>query len=685
MSKLGWITPTYLLTPMLLLLTGCQFGAVDSPADSAPAQLSGIEISELDDSVRPQDDFFRYVNGIWLDRTEIPGDRASYGTFSLLADQSEAQQLEILQELVDNTDTGTVAGKLGTIFRTYMDVDTIERQGLAVLTPELEAIDGISNVDELAAMFGYFWRSGVQAPFVLDVQPDFENSQRYLVDMWQGGLGLPNRDYYLHDTQKYIEIRDQYVDHIAEILNLVPMNDAADRAAAVYDLEHRMALAHWPLEDAQDPTKIMNKLTRTELDELSDTFPWVALFSSLQVSDVPHVVLDEPDYFDHLGNLMRDVPLTVWQDYLKLKLIKESAPVLPTRIYEMHFAFSAGVLAGLTEPTPILKRAARTVKNAMGEGLGEVYINRYFDPAVKVRMTVMVDNVRVAMNEKIGEIDWMSEATKVEAKDKLHKVTALIAYPDKWRDYSDLEIKSDDALGNRRRANQFAYALEVERLAAPVDRGEWGMSPQTVNAYYSALENKIVFPAAILQPPFFDLMADDAINYGGIGGTIGHEISHGFDDGGREFDGDGNLRKWWTEQDDELFKEKAAALVEQFDAFEPLPDLHVNGKATLGENIGDLSGLAIAYRAYQQSLGGEVAPVIDGLSGDQRFFIGYAISHRSKMRDEFLRLIVLSDSHSPDEYRVNGVLSNFEPFYRAFKLVEGDALYLAPEKRVTIW
>ncbi len=674
---------TFLLLFTSVLLASCQH----MPGTPAAGETlkSGIDQTEFDQSIRPQDDFFRYVNGGWLSRTEIPADRPSYSTFAVLADLSESQQIEILSQLQNNRDVGTIEGKVGTLFSSYMDEARIEELGLTTLEPELAEIAATKSPSQLAALFGEFWKRGIQVPFVLDVQPDFQNSRYNLVDMWQGGLGMPNRDYYLEDTEKYQKIREQFRAHIAEILALVVEGDTGARAEAVYDLEARIAELHWPLEDASDPTKIMNKLTRAELVDLSDKFAWDALLSALDVADVPHVVLDEPDFFANLATVMEEFPISVWQDYLRLKLVKGYATVLPAHVYDMHFAFSAGVLAGLKEPATRLKRGARTVNRLMGEGLGQAYVQRYFEPAAKRRMTELVDNLLAAMDERIGELDWMSEVTQSGARAKLLGFTALIGYPDDWQDYSELQIIAGDALGNQRRAKQFDHTLEVERLSKPVDKGEWSISPQTVNAYYSALENKIVFPAAILRPPFFDLEADDAINYGAIGAVIGHEISHGFDDGGREFDGDGNMRKWWTEEDDARFQERADMLIDQFSAFEPLPDLHVNGKATLGENIGDLSGLAIAYRAYQRSLGGKPAPVIDGFTGDQRFFMGYAIAFRGKMRDEFLRMIVLSDSHSPNVYRVNGVLPNFEPFYTTFDVKPGDQMYLSPEQRVSIW
>lgn len=671
------------ILPLWVFLAACQNLA---PAVVDPELLSsGIDRENFEESIRPQDDFFHHVNGGWLARTEIPADRPSYSTSAVLRDLSEAQQIEILTELENNRAVDTVAGQVGTLFATFMDENAIEALGVQPLAGELAEIDAVTTPTELAAMFGQFWKRGIQVPFVLDVQPDFQDSRYNLVDMWQGGLGLPNRDYYLEDTEKYQEIRDLFRTHIAEILSFVESGDTNERAVAVYALEARMAQFHWPLEDASDPTKIMNKLTRAELRELSSKLAWDALLNALDVGHVPHVVLDEPDFFANLAILMEEVPIAVWRDYLRYKLVKGYATVLSDEIYQNHFAFSAGVLAGLEQPASRINRGARTVNRHMGEGLGQAFVERYFDAAAKERMKVLVNNLRAAMEEKIGELDWMSEATKKEARTKLHSFTALIGYPDQWQDYSSLSIVAGDAVGNQRRAREFDHALEVDRLSRPVDKGEWAMSPQTVNAYYSALENKIVFPAAILRPPFFNMIADDAINYGAIGSVIGHEISHGFDDGGREFDGDGNMRKWWTEEDDAKFKQRTDALIAQFDAFEPLPGLHVNGKATLGENIGDLSGLSIAYRAYQHSLGGKPAPVIDGLTGEQRFFIGYANSAKGKMRDEFLRMIVLSDPHAPNVYRVNGVLPNFEPFYKAFGVQPGDGMYLPPEQRVSIW
>jgi putative endopeptidase len=658
-------------------------GGCGGARQSAPLQ-SGVVPANMDTTVRPQDDFYRYANGGWIDHTDIPPDLPTIGSFVELFIKSENQRHEILEELASKTDVSETEKKLADFYASFMDSARIESAGAAPLEDELARIAAIQSKGDLLALFGRNWRLGVQSPLNVGVDGDFEDSRQELLYIGQSGIGLPNRDYFLKDDPRLLEVRRQYEAHIARMFELAGIGGGKDRAHRIIALETSIARAQWPLQDAQDVTKTHNKYAVADLSKLGAGLEWGRLFEGAGIKDLDHVNVSEPTYCGGLAKLVRDTDLGTWKDYASFKLINASAPLLSTPFVDAAFEFNR-VVAGVRSQPERWKRGTRLVEGGMGMALGKIYVDRYFPPTSKARMDQLVANVLEAMKENIDELEWMGPETRAKAQAKLASFTPQIGYPKEWRDYGALEIKRDDVLGNARRANEFEFNRNLNKLGKPVDRDEWGMTPQTINAYYDPPLNKIVFPAAILQPPFFDPSVDDAFNYGAIGAVIGHEISHGFDDDGRKYDGDGNLKDWWTPEDDAAFNKRADMLVEQFDQFTPQEGLHVNGRLTLGENIGDLSGMTIAYRAYKKSLGGKEAPVLGGLTGDQRFFMGWATIWRSKMTDQLMRLVVLSNEHAPSMYRVNGTVSNMPEFYQAFNVKPGDRLYRAPEDRVKLW
>ena len=648
--------------------------------------VPGIDRKGFDSSVRPQDDFFLYVNGGWIKSTEIPPDRSSYGSFTQLVEASEAGQRELLEGFAGRTDVaaGSLERKLGDYYAAFMDEARIESLGPSPLRDRLAAIQAVQDKAGLVRTMAELWRLGVTVPVNAYVDADHADATRYLVYVGQSGLTLPDRDYYLLPGEKFEALRKELPSYVEALLGLAGLPPAAGRGQRVLELETRLATHQWPLADSQDISKIANKYKTTVLSTVSQRLPWTAFIESAGFKDLAALNLDEPSYLTAFGVALDELPLDTWKDYLAFRVVDDAAPRLSNAFVQTAFEYKRQISGQRALPER-WKRAVRSTNDAMGEGLGRFYVERHFPPESKQRMERMVANVLEAMREGIDRLDWMSDATKVAAHVKLAKFKPYIGHPEKWRDYSSLSVRPDDPLGNYWRANAFEQERQIAKLGKPVDRDEWTMTPQTVNAYYSPPRNKIVFPAAILQPPFFDPAADDAVNYGAIGAVIGHEISHGFDDDGRKYDGDGNVRDWWTESDNKAFVMRAQALVKQYGGFKPLPDLNLNGELTLGENIGDLSGLTIALAAYHRSLGGQPAPVIGDLSGDQRFFIGFAQIWRTKQREEFLRMQVVSNEHAPGQYRVNGVVANMPEFYDAFGVKPGDRHYLPPEERVKIW
>ncbi len=652
-------------------------------ADAAPS--AGIELSAMDTKVRPQDDLFRHVNGTWLETTPFPAEYSSAGVSLMLHEAAQENVHAILLEAAGKGEQATATEKkLGDLYASFMDESTIESLGAAPLAAMFKDIDGIADSNGLVAFFGRAQGLSIGVPIGMYVFPDGRQSTHNIAYVSQSGLGLPNRDYYLRDEETYQNFRKKYVEYMAKVMAMAGMDGTEERAGKIMALETALATAQWTPVQNRDPIATYNRHDRDTAARLSPQISWPAYLSAAGLSAGDFVVR-QPSYVTDLGKILAETDLAVWKDYLKLRTINAYARLLPAAFVEAHFDFNSRTLRGTEVLRPRWKRAVSEINGAMGEAVGEVYVARHFPPQAKSRMDELVNNLLAAFDEGIDGLEWMSAATRQEAHDKLSKIAVKIGYPDRWRSYGELKIQRDDLLGNAMRANQFEWDWQVARAGKPKDPTEWFMTPQTVNAYYMPTNNEIVFPAAILQAPFFNLAADDAANYGAIGAVIGHEISHGFDDKGRQYDGDGNLRDWWTAGDNERFKQRADGLIKQYGSFQALPGLNVNGELTLGENIGDLSGLAVAYQAYRNSLGGAEAPVISGWSGEQRFFLGFGQAWRGKRREASLREVVLTDPHSPNEFRANGVVSNMDEFYAAFGVKEGDKLWRPAAERVKIW
>jgi putative endopeptidase len=655
----------------------------------------GVDLSARDMDVKPGDDFFRYANGHWLDTFQIPADLASYGSFTTIFLRCEEQVKGIIEaQAASGGAEGSLGQKIGDLYNDYLDQDGLDGKGLTPLEPYFQKIQGAKSHEDIAVLMGKLgrvngggtFRGGGNTLFEFFIDQDEKIPSQYIPHFRQSGLGLPDRDYYLNDDNpRFVEARKVYRDYMEKVFALAGRSDPAMRAERILNLETRVAKAHWPAEDTRDLDKTYNKLSSDEIRKLAPGFPWGPYLQALGMGSQKEFIVMPPSAYTEMATVFKETPVEVWQDYLVYRLLRNNSPFLTRELDKMTFDFVSKAITGSKEQRERWKRGVQFVNRAMGDAVGKIYVEKYFSPAAKAQMDALVKNLLTAMGERIDGLDWMSDATKKTAREKLSKFTTKIGYPDKWRDYSGLEIKKGDLLGNVLRARAFEFDYQVGKLGKPVDRKEWFMSPQTVNAYYNSSMNEIVFPAAILQPPFFDPNADDAVNYGGIGAVIGHEIGHGFDDQGRKSDGDGVLRDWWTEEDGNRFKEKVDALVERYNAFSPLEGLHVNGQLTLGENIGDLGGLEIAYHAYKLSLGGKDAPVIDGLTGDQRFFLGFGQIWKSKMRDALMTTLVASNPHSPAEFRVNGPLPNIDAWYKAFHVTPADDMYLPPEKRIHIW
>ena len=684
------ILPLSLLIALVAPATGlAQFGSAPRPVST----VSGLDPSAADPATRAQDDTYRAVNGRWLATAVIPPDRLSTGVAERLQDETQLQLRALIEDAAKNgganaKDAAEAADskKLGDLYTSFIDEAQVDALGFKPIQPELARIDAMRSKAELAALIGRLDRLGVDTPFSANVHQDAKDATRYVVDLSQGGIGLPDRDYFLNaKDQRFAKIRSQYVDYIAQMLTMIGDPAPEAEAKAVFQLENGLARAQWDRVANRDPVKTYNPYRLAALPGLAPHFDWKGYLAAAEIDGkVESLVISQPGFIRGLDAAIARVPLATWKAYLKMRLLDAYAPFLSKPFVDARFAFNGTVLNGIPENRPRWKNGVRLVESAIGEGLGRLYVAKYFPPESKARMDELVRNLLAAYRESIDGLDWMTPATKREAQAKLAKFTPKIGYPSSWRDYGGLELKSDDLVGNVERARSFEYRRNVAKLGRPVDRAEWFMTPQTINAYYNPEINEVVFPAAYLQPPFFNPAADDAVNYGAVGATIGHEISHGFDDKGSQYDGDGNLRMWWTADDRKRFGAKTKALVAQYGAYR-VAGYHVNGALTLGENIADNSGLAIALKAYHMSLNGRPAPVIDGMTGDQRFFLGYAMSWQEKIRDEAIIAQIKSDPHAPGEFRANGALMNQDAFYDAFGVKPGDRMYLAPDQRVRIW
>ncbi|NTW39196.1 MAG: peptidase M13 [Cellulomonadaceae bacterium] len=658
---------------------------------------SGIDLAALDPSVRPQDDLYRHVNGRWLAEHVIPADRAMDGAFRALYDQSEERVRAIIEELGATAADGTSpadpdAARIGALYASFADVETVERLGIEPLRPELELIDSAPDAAALTAVLGSLQRTGGAGAVGFYVDNDAKDTERYVVHLYQAGLGLPDESYYRED--QYAPVREAYRPHVARMLvhTGVDVAAAAQQADLVLDLETRLAASHWDVVKDRDADLTYNPTTLADLATQAPGFDWSVWAQSLGAPEgsLDRLVVREPDFARGFAALWQEIPAEAWKAWLRYHLVSARAPYLHDAVVQDNFDFYSRTLTGAQELRDRWKRGVTLVEGALGEAVGKVYVARHFPAEHKERMVTLVGRLVEAYRESITGLDWMGEETRAKALAKLDAFTPKIGYPDRWKSYDGLVIDPADLVGNVRRSHAHEQDRELAKIGRPVDRDEWFMTPQTVNAYYNPGMNEIVFPAAILQPPFFDPDAEDAVNYGGIGAVIGHEIGHGFDDQGSKYDGAGRLEDWWTPQDRAEFEKRTAALVEQYSAFSPTQlegSHHVNGALTIGENIGDLGGLSIALKAYRIALGTplEDAPVIDGLAGLERVLLGWAQVWQSKGRDEEVVRRLATDPHSPNEFRCNGVLRNLDEFYTAYGVSPGDALYLAPEDRVRIW
>ncbi|MBJ7412779.1 MAG: peptidase M13 [Phenylobacterium sp.] len=643
----------------------------------------GFDLSGMDRSVKPGDDFFKFANGKWAERTEIPADRVRYGNFNKLRELSDNRMHAILEDAAGGRLTDPDAAKIAAGYRAFMDEAAVEALDAKPLAPELAEIRKVQTKDDFTALMGKSNLSGFTSILPVFISIDAKAPTRYAVMSVTGGLGLPDRDYYLQPG--FAEKKAKYEAYVAELLTLIGWDKPAENAKAIVAFETQLAEASWTRVERRDRDKTYNPMTPAELAAYTPGFDWNRYLAATGLPKVERIVVTTNTAFPKFAKVYAETPLETLKAWQAFHLADDAAPYLSKRFVDANYAFRLKELAGQPEQQARWKRAATFMNGAIGESIGRVYVARYFPPESKAKMDALVGDVRTALGARIEKLDWMGPETKQRALEKLAKFTVKIAYPATWRDYAKLELKPDDLYGNVERAGVFEWRRQVARLNGPVDKAEWGMTPQTVNAYYNFANNEIVFPAAILQPPFFDPDADPAINYGGIGGVIGHEISHGFDDQGRKSDGDGVLRDWWTAEDNAKFKVQADRLGAQYAAFEPLPGAKVQGGLTMGENIGDMGGLSLALDAYRTSLKGKPAPVIDGLTGDQRVFLGWAQVWREKIRDEALRQQVVTDPHSPAYYRVNGTIRNLPGWYDAWNVQPGDQLYVPPEQRVKIW
>jgi putative endopeptidase len=648
----------------------------------------GVDLSQQDPNTKPGDDFFRFANGKWLDEFELPADRSNYGSFSVLGDRSDERVNTIIEELsAAEPAADTTEQKISDYYLSYMNTEVLDERGIG---PLREKLAQLSAIDSRAALIEALGRSQLDAtasPFGWYVGADRRDPDRHQLVLSLGGIGLPDRDYYLLDTEQYVSVRSEYVAHIERMLGFAGIENAAEKAQAVLALETAFAENLWPRADRRNRDLTFNPMTYTEFKAAYPNMDWDAYWAAAGISEIEDLNVSYPTAMAPIIALLDSVAVEDWVSYMSYQHISNLASVLSQEIDNENFHFYSTVLNGVPEQRQRWERGVERVGslNSLGEAVGQIYVQKHFPEAAKQQMQGLVENLRTALANSIASLDWMGEETKNEARLKLESFRPKIAYPDEWRDLSAIEISRDDLFANARSVREFNYADEISRLGKPTNREEWGMTPQTVNAYYNSSFNEIVFPAGILQPPFFDPAADMAVNYGGIGAVIGHEMGHGFDDQGSKSDSLGVQRNWWTDDDRANFEKLTTALAAQYDQFEPVPGYFVDGNFTLGENIGDVGGLSLAYRAYKLSLGGEEAPVIDGLTGDQRFFLSWAQVWQRKYREDALIQRLTSDPHSPSEFRVNGVVRNFDEWYEAFDVQPEDALYLAPEDRVRIW
>ncbi|MBL8647536.1 MAG: M13 family peptidase [Sphingosinicella sp.] len=656
-------------------------------ADKPEIGSWGFDEAGMDRGIAAGEDFTGFAGGTYLRNLEIPADRSNYGMFTKLRDLSQERTRTIIEgAAASQAGKGSVGQKVGDYYASFLDEAAIEAKGMTPVKAELDAVAGISSKAAFAAALGEALRSYGPSPFLYYINQDEKAPDRYVPVFYQGGIGLPDRDYYLVDNPAYVEARAKYKAHIARmfVLSGVSASEAAKKAAAIYDLEHKFAEVHWTVVDSRDSDKAYNKWNKADFAAKAPGFDWNAFFAAAGLGSQSESIVSQPSSFAGMAKIMGEADMATLRDWLAFKTLKDAAPLLPKAFVDENFAFEGTTLSGTPEIQPRWKRGVDSVNSALGEAVGELYVARYFTPEAKAQADALVRNLIAAMDARIANLSWMTPETKVKARAKLAAFKPKIGYPVKWIDYSALKIESGDAFGNAKRAAAFEYDRNLAKLGKPIDHDEWFMTPQTVNAYANPTMNEVVFPAAILQPPFFDPNADPAVNYGAIGAVIGHEITHHFDDQGRKYDPTGKLADWWTPEDVKRFKVYTDQVVAQYGAYEPLPGAHINGELTLGENIADIAGLTVAYDAYKASLGGKPAPVVGGFSGDQRFFLGYSQIWRQKYRDAQLQQQLATDPHTPGNWRPTAV-RNLDAWYRAFGAKPGQKLYLPEDQRIRIW
>jgi putative endopeptidase len=683
---------TIVLAASLAACGGGDGGAANSGANDGAATEGaalgawGVDLTARDDGVRPGDDFHRYVNGRWLDTFEIPADLPSYGIFVQLRLDAEEDVRAIVEELAaQSAASGTLEQKVGDFFGAWMDTTRLNALGTEPLAPRLAEIAAIDSKEKLMEAFGDLH---MPTPFGVGILPDPADTTRYAVFIGQDGLGMPDREYYLDPSERFAGYRAAYRTYVGRMLSLAGIADAEQKADAIIALETRLAEVHWPREDSRDIEKIYNPMPLDGIVNLAPQFDWKLILGDLGLGDVPTFIVAETTAVTGAAKLFDETPLDAIRDYLTFHFIRTNARYLPSAFDEADFEFYGRTIRGVEEQRDRWKRGVQEINGGLGEAVGQIYVDRHFPPGHKAQMDALVANLVAAMRERLANNDWMDDETREKALVKLGTFEPRIGYTTKWTDYSTLTIEPEKLLEDAMAVREFDWQQQVDRLAGPVDRELWPYPPQTVNASYNPLLNQITFPAGILQPPFFDPNADPAVNYGAIGAVIGHEIGHGFDDQGRRFDELGRIRDWWTATADERFSERSSRLGAQYEMYMPVPDMHINGELTMGENIGDLGGIQMAYAAYHRYLDetstGE-APVIDGLTGDQRFFLAFGQVWQAKARDDALRAQILTDPHSPPRFRVNGVVRNVDAWYEAFNVTPDQALYLPPDERVRIW
>jgi predicted metalloendopeptidase len=669
------------------LLAGAGVAATIATVPAQSPAISGLDVAAFDRSVRPQDDLYQYVNGGWLEKTQMPPERVSYSASTEIVERVELDLRTMIEELAaqPNRDSGSPAQQIGDFYASMMNQDRVEALGLSSIERQLTSIRNINNTSEFAAVAGALASIGSAGPFGAVISVDPADNSQPMVHLSQGGILLPDAGYYLHDTPRYAEIRRLYQQYIERILTLAHWPHAAEDAAAVLALETALARAHQHREVDTTAQLPQQRFALSDLARKMPGFDWMAWARPQRIDLVPTVVLVQPGFFQQFAAMVPATPISAWRAWLASRYLTASAPFIGRTFTDARFEFFGRTLSGQQEPREFWRRGVSLVSQYLGEAIGRLYVERHFPESAKRRVERMVSLLLRAYRQAVLEIPWMTPQTKTEALNKLARLNSKIGYPDRWRSYRGLVIKADDLLGNIERSKRFENEFRMRWLGRPVDNAGWLMTPQTVNAYYSPGMNEIVFPAAILQPPFFNAAADDAVNFGAIGAVIGHEIGHAILDRGRQYDSMGRLRDWWTPADDREYARRASMVVKQYDEFSPLPGFNVNGTLTLGENLGDMAGLSIAYRAYKMSLDGEPAPVIDGLTGDQRFFMGWAQIWREKIRDEYQRQLLVTAAHAPGRYRANGPISSLQAFYDAFEVKSGDGLFRTPEQRVRIW